>query len=341
VVRGAGIQRVTGSIVGDATAFEPKLVPDGWKDTYLHLAYAAPVSALSVNENLAWITVAPGRSGGAAQVTFEPATSGVPIVNSVRTVGGAGSRVSVVRRPAGGFEVRGTIGARARARRVQMVIPDPAPYATGAFREALVRAGVRVDGGTRVGPTPEGAEPVGALPSPPLSRLLSVMQRESVNHYAELIFRNAARGLDGAVVGSAETGDAALRDFFVQKLDGSSNAVVAADGSGLSRLDRISARGLTRLLAYAHAAPWSDVFHASLPVAGESELLRNRMRFTPAQGNLHAKTGTTDEVIGLAGYTTAENGEIIAFTFLYNGTDRWNARAAIDVMGATVSGFAR
>ena len=340
MVKGAGITRVTGDVIGDASAFEDRLVPAGWKETYLHLAYAAPVSALSINENLAWITIAPGRSGGAAAVTFEPATSGVPIVNSVRTVNGAGSSINVIRRPNGGFEVRGSIGARAPARRVQMVIPEPAPYAAGALREALVRAGVQVGGTARVGRTPEGAEPVGALPSPPLSRLLSVMQRESVNHYAELIFRNAARAATGGV-GSAEAGEAAVRDFFVQKLDGSSTALVAADGSGLSLLDRISPRLMTRMLAYAHAAPWSSVFHASLPVAGESELLRNRMRFTVAQGNLHAKTGTTDEVIGLAGYTTAENGEILAFTFLYNGTDRWNARVVIDAMGTTLSGFAR
>ena len=47
------------------------------------------------------------------------------------------------------------------------------------------------------------------------------------------------------------------------------------------------------------------------------------------------------EVISLAGYTTALNGEVLAFTFIYNGTDRWQARAAIDAMGVTLSGFAR
>jgi D-alanyl-D-alanine carboxypeptidase/D-alanyl-D-alanine-endopeptidase (penicillin-binding protein 4) len=339
LVAGAGISRVTGSVVGDAGNFEERLVPAGWKTTYLHLGYAAPVSALSINENLAWISIAPGRVGGPATVTFEPSTSGVPIVNSVKTRGGGGSGVSVVRRPAGGFEVRGWIGARAPTRRVQMVIPEPAPYATGALRDALARAGVQVDGGVRLGTTPTEAVLVAALPSPPLSQLLAVMNRESVNHYAELIFRNAARA--GGAVGSAETGDAALRDLFVSKLDESSNSVVAADGSGLSLLDRVTPRAMTRMLAWAHEQPWGDVFHASLPVAGQSELLRTRMRGGAADGNLHAKTGTTDEVIGLAGYTTALNGEVVAFTFIYNGTDRWNARAAIDAMGTTLSAFAR
>ena len=118
-------------------------------------------------------------------------------------------------------------------------------------------------------------------------------------------------------------------------------SVAVTDGSGLSVLDRVTPRAMVQLLAYAHRAPWGSAFHASLPVAGESELLRNRMKSTPAQGNLHAKTGTTNDVIALGGYVTAENGELLAFSFLFNGHDRWNARATIDKMGATMASFSR
>jgi D-alanyl-D-alanine carboxypeptidase/D-alanyl-D-alanine-endopeptidase (penicillin-binding protein 4) len=76
-------------------------------------------------------------------------------------------------------------------------------------------------------------------------------------------------------------------------------------------------------------------------VAGESELLEHRMRATPAQGNLHAKTGTTNTVAALAGYVTALNGEVLAFSFIYNGGDRWNAKATMDRMGATLANFYR
>ena len=115
----------------------------------------------------------------------------------------------------------------------------------------------------------------------------------------------------------------------------------AADGSGLSVLDRVSPRAMVALLSYAHNAPWGPTFHASLPVAGESELLRHRMRATPAQGNLHAKTGTTNTVISLAGYVTALDGEVLAFSFIYNGNDRWRARSTIDQVGATLANFVR
>jgi D-alanyl-D-alanine carboxypeptidase/D-alanyl-D-alanine-endopeptidase (penicillin-binding protein 4) len=65
------------------------------------------------------------------------------------------------------------------------------------------------------------------------------------------------------------------------------------------------------------------------------------MRATPAQGNLHAKTGTTNDVVALSGYVSAQNGEMLAFSFLYNGRDRWNARDTMDTMGATLASFAR
>jgi D-alanyl-D-alanine carboxypeptidase/D-alanyl-D-alanine-endopeptidase (penicillin-binding protein 4) len=98
---------------------------------------------------------------------------------------------------------------------------------------------------------------------------------------------------------------------------------------------------MVQLLGYAHRASWGSVFHASMPVAGESELMRRRMRSTPAHGNLHAKTGTTNTVASLAGYVTALNGEVLAFAFIYNGRDRFNARATMDRMGPTLANFYR
>jgi D-alanyl-D-alanine carboxypeptidase/D-alanyl-D-alanine-endopeptidase (penicillin-binding protein 4) len=76
-------------------------------------------------------------------------------------------------------------------------------------------------------------------------------------------------------------------------------------------------------------------------VAGLTETLRSRMVRTPAQGNLHAKTGTTNEVVSLGGYVTSRSGELLAFSMFYNGRERWNARETIDAIGATLAGFSR
>jgi serine-type D-Ala-D-Ala carboxypeptidase/endopeptidase (penicillin-binding protein 4) len=338
---GAGIKRVTGDLIADASGFEDRRIPEGWLTRYSGAAYAAPFSALSLNENIVIIAVSPTRSGLAANVALQPVTHGMTITNTVRTVGGRGVRISARRVGDDRVLVSGTIGASAATARYQLVVGDPVTFTAGAFRAALEAQGVTVDGAIRVGRTPPDAALVTSLPSPPLSRIVSVMNRESINLYAEMVWRNAARGLDRDGFGSAETASKTLNDFLLSQVGVSKNAVYATDGSGLSVLDRATSRSLVQLLSHAHHAPWASAFHASLPVAGESELLRNRMRATPAAGNLHAKTGTTNDVIGLAGYVTAENGEIIAFSLLYNGRDRWAAREAIDAIGPTLAAFSR
>ena len=342
LVADAGVKRVTGDIIGDASAFDAKKVPDGWLARYLQAGYAARVSPLSLNENLVWVAAYPGAAKGPARVVLEPASSAQPLVSTVKTVpGSSGGKVRVSRRSDGIIVASGWIGSRSIPRKYSLVIEDPAYFTAGALRAALEAQGVAVDGQVKLGATPATATKVASLPSQPLARLVSAMNRESINIFAELLFRNAARGREHDQVGSAETGNALLQQFLTSKVGVPAGAVIAADGSGLSTLDRVTPRAMAQLLAHAHQAPWADAFHASLPVAGESELLRNRMKFTPAHGNLHAKTGTTNTVISLAGYVTAKDGEVLAFVFIYNGADRWNARSTIDVMGATLASFAR
>ncbi|MFL5578251.1 MAG: D-alanyl-D-alanine carboxypeptidase/D-alanyl-D-alanine-endopeptidase, partial [Gemmatimonadaceae bacterium] len=341
LVAGAGVKHVTGDVIGDASAFDEQRIPEGWLSRYLGAGYAARVSALSLNENLVWVAAYPGEGRGAARVVLEPATTAFRLTSNVRTVPGSGGNVVVRKTTDGRVTASGWIGSRSIPRKYSFVVDDPAAFTAGAFRAALAAQGITVDGQVRLAPAPRGAVRIASLPSPPLARLVSVMNRESINHYAELLFRNAARGPQRAGVGSVETGTQTLRVFLSQKAGIIPAAVTVSDGSGLSTLDSLTARSMVQLLAYAHRAPWSSAFHASLPVAGESELLRHRMRYTPAQGNLHAKTGTTNSVISLGGYVTAHDGEVLAFSFIYNGNDRWNAKETIDRMGATLAAFVR
>jgi D-alanyl-D-alanine carboxypeptidase/D-alanyl-D-alanine-endopeptidase (penicillin-binding protein 4) len=338
-VAAAGVKRVTGDLVFDATAFDDRRIPEGWKTTYLGAAYAARVSALSLNENIVWVVVQP--AGKQASVTLEPMTTTIPVRSKVRLVGGRGGRIVARRAADGGIDVSGSIGASSGPLRYSLVVDDPALFTAGALRAALQAAGITVDGAVKPGKTPENAEKVASLPSPPLSRIVSEMNRESINIVAELLFRDAARASAPNGVGTAESGLANLRDFMRKKVDADPQQIRVSDGSGLSTLDYMTPRAMIHLLSYAHEGPWSSAFHGSLPVAGESELLRRRMRATPAQGNLHAKTGTTNTVVSLAGYVTAKDGEILAFSFIYNGNDRWNAKATIDAMGATLANFVR
>ncbi len=342
----AGVKHVTGAVVGDASAFEARTIPDGWLSRYAGSGYAAPFGALSMNENVVVVAVS-----GDGSVALEPATAGIRVENLVRVTGGGGMTVRVYRAADGHVVARGTVGRAAGVRRLQLTIADPTAFTAGAVERALEAEGVRVDGGLRAGPTsaeaastgsaPAGSAPVAVLESPPLRDLVGTMNFESINHFAELIFRDAVRGPRRDAVGSAAAGSALLGRLLADSAGVRPGAVSVSDGSGLSVLDRVTARAMVQMLGFAHRSSFGPAFHASLPVAGESGLMRGRMAGTAAADNLHAKTGTTDEVIALGGYVTAADGEVLAFSFIFNGRDRWNARATIDAMGATMAGFGR
>jgi D-alanyl-D-alanine carboxypeptidase/D-alanyl-D-alanine-endopeptidase (penicillin-binding protein 4) len=341
LVASQGIKHVTGDIIGDASAFDDQKVPEGWLARYLQASYAARVSALSLNENVVAVSVTPTSPGQPAIVTLEPSTSAIPLVANVRTRAGGGARLGFRKFGDGTIQANGSIGTRAGTRKYVYIVEDPASFATGAFRNALIARGVKVDGSIRLGKTPPTAVKVASLLSPPLASMIAAMNRESINHYAELLFRNAARGPKREGIGTVASASSVLDNFFASKIGTDTTTLVFADGSGLSTLDRVTPRAQVQLLGYAHRATWGPWFHSSLPVAGDSELLRRRMRNTPAEGNLHAKTGTTNDVIALAGYVTAVNGEVLAFSFLYNGRDRWIAKSMIDVMSESLANFGR
>ncbi len=336
----AGVREVTGRVIGDATAFEARSVPEGWHPRILQDSYAARVSGLTLNENLVWVTVRPTTRGQPAEVVLEPATSAIALRASVRTVGGSGASLRLGR-GAAGISVSGSIGSEVYQRSYSYIVEDPASFTTGAFHAALRRNGIRVTGGFTVAPTPAGATAIVRWESPPLDALLTVMNRESVNVIAEHLFRAAARGADRHTVGSAATADTALRSLLRRNAGIRADALRSTDGSGLSQLDAVSPRAMVQMLGWADRAPWGSLLHASLPLAGESGTLRRRMRGTTARTNLHAKTGTTNDVIALSGYVTARNGELLAFAMMYNGRDRWRAREAIDAIGVSLANWAR
>jgi D-alanyl-D-alanine carboxypeptidase/D-alanyl-D-alanine-endopeptidase (penicillin-binding protein 4) len=165
LVQATGVRRVTGDLVADATAFEERLVPEGWLSRYLQDRYAARVSALSLNENVVAIAVHPEDAGGVARVELEPASSSMGVTSAVRLVKGSrGGKIIVRRTNGGGVEARGWIGTNSVVRRYELVIEDPAKFTIGAFRDALAAQGITVDGGVRMGSTPGGAVKLTGLP---------------------------------------------------------------------------------------------------------------------------------------------------------------------------------
>ena len=188
-----------------------------------------------------------------------------------------------------------------RGRYLGRVSPDPARAASRLFHEALVRAGVAVGKRSRrVLNAPETAFPLALDLSEPLAAIVRVMGRDSDNFLAEMILKQLGEtvGRGGTTAAGAAVVVDVLREAGVP-LDG----VRIVDGSGLSRLDRLTATALVAILQAGSAdLEIRDPFLASLAVAGVDGTLRNRMERRPARSRVIAKTGTTSRASALAGF---------------------------------------
>ncbi len=203
---------------------------------------------------------------------------------------------------------------------------EPALAAATVFRRALKAAGIVVTGPPKVGPVAEFSMPIASVSSPTLATLIRYMDRESDNFTAELLLKalGAAQSDHGTSAAGATAVTSALASAGIPLA-----GVRIVDGSGLSRLDRLTAGALVGILQ----ASWTDpeirpFLVAALPVAGVNGTLEDRMQRAPARGNVLAKTGTTSDASALSGYVKSR----YVFAVLQNGRplSYWWARVAQD-----------
>lgn len=221
-----------------------------------------------------------------------------------------------------------------RARYRGWVTREPAVTAGTQFRLALRAAGIAVRGGVVEGVVDSFAEPLATTASPPLSRIVAFMNRESDNFTAELLLKQVGavdegRGTSAA---GAEGVRRALREAAVPLA-----GVRIVDGSGLSARNRLTAAALIGILITA----WNDPlirssFVRSLAVAGVNGTLEDRLERPPSRGAVLAKTGTTQESSSLSGYVRGR----WAFAVIQNGqpvSHHW-ARRAQDRFASVLAG---
>jgi len=206
------------------------------------------------------------------------------------------------------------------------VSTQPALGAALAFRDALRAAGIAVGGWPTTGRADAEAFPLASVGSPTLATIVRSMDLASDNYTAELLLKEL-----GAV--ASDRGTTAAGAAVVMKQLAAADVPLAGvrivDGSGLSLLDRLTPNALVGILEAAWTTPQLRAhFLSSLPVAGVSGTLHDRMRRPPARGNVVAKTGTTSEASALSGFVRGR----YVFAVLNNGHPiaSWWARVAQD-----------
>jgi D-alanyl-D-alanine carboxypeptidase/D-alanyl-D-alanine-endopeptidase (penicillin-binding protein 4) len=360
----AGVKRVKGDLVGDESYFNGDSFGSGWEWEDLQWSFGAPVSALSVNDNAIDLTIKPADKVGAPVVitTGPPATSFMTIANRATTTArGAKSDLEVHRGVgANTLEVSGTLAVGDNGFTNGVAIPDPALAFITMLRDALTKHGVKIEGRTRtvnarsggsIVPSPAQqttvAQPlapveIANLQSAPFSVIAAHTLKPSQNLYTELILRTLGKlTATNPNQANENAGLDAVRSFLRQA-GAADNETHLNDGSGLSRNDMIMADATVELLTFMSKHRYFAQFRDALPIAGVDGTLRTRMRGTPAEGNVRAKTGSLSSVASLGGYVTTAGGERLVFSMMLNNYPDAAAvrRDSIDAIAVLLASFA-
>lgn len=284
--------------------------------------YGTGISALTVDDNELHLRVTPAAPGQPPAL-LHPGYFAID--NRAVTTAAGKSDLKLERLPGSDRPLlAGTMVVGDEPAVLQLGIDDPAHYAAWRLKTLLEQRGVRVTGQVRVRhrrlslsaeESPASTPlPLARLTPPPIEASMALINKPSQNVHSELLLRRL-----GAIRGNGSLADgvAQVRAMLEQAGVTPRDAEIS-DGSGMSTYNRISPRGMVKLLRWIDAQPWAGRWRASLPVAGVDGTLAARFRDTPLQGRLFAKTGTLNATNALAGSMVAASGRTLRFAVYAN-----------------------
>lgn len=349
-VREAGVTRVSRVVVDDRV-FDRQYVHPTWDAADLVKSYAAEVSGLSFHGNFVSVYPAPAPDGPghAPVVSLEPAAPWIEIENKARTGDKGGTSAWVLRADSGDLlTLFGEVSARVT---IDVSVHDAPAHAGRLFAGALLEAGVAVGdvpaltGGRRASRDQlRAAFPAVRLAGPqdrfdkartlavvtaPIDDVMLRCNTDSRNLYAECLLKRVGHEVTREP-GSWANGASVVRMKLAERLGPEFAAgTILADGSGLSRDNRVSARTFTRWLAAMAESDHAREYIASLATPGQGTL-RRRFRGTTMQNDLYAKSGSIEGVRCLSGYVVdPKTDRRVAFSILVNDLPSGQTQAAL------------
>ncbi len=317
-LRARGIRAVQGRVVGDASLFtDPPLGP-GWAWDDLDADYSAPVGALQLDNDVAWIEATPAAEPGQpVRAALLPPRAPLRLFITATTAPADSNIHQLVwsRAPfSDSVTLSGRLSAGRPTARLPVSVPVPTRYFVASLAEVLGDAGVTVRGDTLAADS--ATDTLFTWQSPPLDSVLTLFLKPSQNQIGETLLRTLGAQLKSA--GSMDSGRAVVREAL-SGIGVPPDAYVLADGSGLSRYNYVAPDAVALVLEAMYRRPDFAPFFAALPVAGVDGTLAARLRGTKAAGNVHAKTGSLSNVRSLSGYVRTADGEMLLFVLMVNG----------------------
>ena len=347
-LRTLGLRRIDGRIIGDDDAVEEPRPQLAWAWDDLGYSTGVLFGALNLAENRMTVTVNPALSpGDTPALSVDPSASSRPLRNRAVT-GAPGSSLLIwpEQRPGEPFlTIAGSVPAGSPPAQLSISAGNPTFWFASGLRDALLSGGVEVTGeaydvdDVAHRPEWEASTVLYTYRSPTLAEIAQPLLKDSINLYGEAVLRlNADRG-------ALPTNDAALEGMRMRLAAWGipPDAWQIIDGSGLSRRNAVAPETLVAVLERMYDPSGASPWMTGLPVAGLDGTLAGRMKDSPAEGNVRAKTGTMSNVRTLAGYVRTRDGEALAFSIMADSFEGPGSAAteAIDRIAVRLAAFSR
>jgi len=316
----AGIRKITGDIVADASVYDYMPVPGGWQWDDAGNYYGAGVHGINFMNNSFAIYLHTGGEGSAAVIDSTDIAGRYLAIDNYLTAGGNTDKGVVYSSPySTGVTLGGTIPVNGTTV-LEASLPDP-PLATAMMlRDRFAARGISVSGTCRTKRTYTTTDTVREMlsttVSPTLKEMITTTNQESINLFAGQLCKHL--GLVYRENPSFDAGLDVIKSFLDTAKISPAN-VMFTDASGLSRDNLLSAGFMTQFLRYIYNSPLKETFMSSLPVSGVSGTLKNYFSDDVLKGKITAKTGSMTGVRSMAGFVTTSTGRVMAFTIMVNG----------------------
>lgn len=314
------VKEITGDVViqSDLSGVAP--YPPGMTPKDAQYSYGAPVAPLILDENRLTVTTNPASQVGKMAVIETSSPNGVFVIdNQVETrANGKGCGVGVTIDDQGVLHARGCVGVGQMA--MQQRIPVKLPLATmrAHILYQLKQQGIRLHGQVRMGAMPNNSLQLARHLSPPLKQLMALTLKPSDNLYANSLYLLAANQIAKHPVDWVQA-QSITRQFLQSQTGINLASAVFADGSGLSRLNRVTPYQTMSLLTFLYTKfPLAFEYISALPISGQDGTLQRRFKQANQKGLIRAKTGTMSGIMSLSGYLIAKNNHTLAFTIYIN-----------------------
>ena len=322
-LRRLGLDEIEGDLVIDDSHFAVDDPPPGAFDGQPHRTYNVVPNALLVNFKAVSFHFFADPGEDEVRVVHEPPLSNLKVVNRIRFADGAcrgyQSGISFAVGGDGLDEVRlgGAFPRRCGSYTLSRTVLDHDTYVYGLFSALWEELGGRFDGELRKAAVDGDAKPALTWRSPPLADIIRSINKNSNN----VMTRHLVYTLGAETAGAPGTRAQGIAAFegLLESTGLDTSSLVIANGSGLSRDERISARLLVEMLRRAAASPYAAEFVSSLSLGGLDGTTRRR--FHGQSAVMHVKTGRLDHVSALAGYLRAASGKDYALAIVVNARD--------------------